>query len=233
MTVTALDIITGAAKLIGVVFKSEALTADEASDGLVLLNDMLDSWSNDGLLTNAYTLESFSLTTSATYTIGTGGAFNTSRPINIATAVVRVATVDYPLKIVTPEQYQTEVPVKTISSQIPQFLVYDNAYPLGTITLYPVPTSGSTLRILSNKPLSNLSALTTTVDLAPGWKRALKYNLALDMAPQYGAEVPPRVDKTAATSLGAIKRATAINSAMPFMPSDNVPYSIYSGTPGN
>jgi hypothetical protein len=230
---TALDIITGAAKLIGIVFKSEALDADEASDGLVQLNDMLDSWSNDDLVTYAYTLESFSLTGATSYTIGSGGTFSTSRPINIATAVVRVSTVDYPLQIITPEQYQLEVSTKGITSTIPEYLTYDNGYPLGTITMYAVPTSGSTLRMLSNKPLSNLSALTTTVDLPPGWKKALKYNLALDMAPQYGEEPAPSIVAQAKLSLGAIKRATAKNKAMPYMPQDSARYSIYSGTPGN
>lgn len=235
MTTSALDIITGAAKLIGVVFKNEALSADEANDGLVTLNDMLDTWSNDNLTSWAYTLESFSLTGAATYTIGSGGDFNTSRPINIVTAVVRLSSIDYPLTPITQEQYQKEIAIKSIASPIPEYLTYDNGYPLGTISIYAVPTSGSTLRMLSNKPISNLSALTTTVDLPPGWKRAMKYNLAVDLAPQYGtaAQVSPDVAQTARTSLGAIKRSTAINNAMPFMPSGAQRYSIYGGTPGN
>lgn len=227
---TALDIITGAAKLIGVIFKSETLSDDEAIDGLVALNDMLDTWSNDNLTTFSYTLESFPLTSAASYTIGSGGAFNTSRPVNIVTAVVRYASIDYPLKVITQEEYQLEVPIKSIASPIPQFLTYDNGYPLGTITIYAVPTGGSTLRMLSNKPLSNLSSLTTVVDLPPGWKRALKYNLAIELAPEYGAEVSAAIAQNAATSLGAIKRSTAINNAIPFMPVLPEYYSIYGGT---
>lgn len=230
MTTSALDIITGAAKLLGVIFKSEPLDSDEANDGLVLLNDMLDSWSNDSLTTSAYTLESFSLTGAASYTIGASGTFNTSRPINIVTAVVRISSVDYPLEIITQEQYQLEIPQKSISSQIPEVLTYDNGYPLATITMYAVPTSGSTLRLLSNKPLSNLSALTTTVDLPPGWKRALKNNLAIDLAPEYGVEPPASVVRNANQSLGAIRRANSINSAMPFMQAPTQGYSILGGT---
>lgn len=233
MTTTALDIITGSAKLLGLLFKSETLAADEASDGLITLNEMLDSWSNDNLITYAYTLESFNLTGSATYTIGTGGTFSTSRPINIVTAVVRLAGIDYPLEIITPEQYQTEIALKSITSPIPQYLTYDNGYPLGTISLYAVPTTGSTLRMLSNKPLANLSALTTTVDLPPGWKKALKFNLAIDMAGEYGVEIPAAVVEGAKKSLGAIKRAVSANTAMPLMPNNGPRYSIYSGTPGN
>jgi hypothetical protein len=109
-------------------------------------------------------------------------------------------------------------------------MTYDNGYPLGTISIYAVPTSGSSLRLLSNKPLANLSALTTTVDLPPGWKRALKYNLAIDLAPEYGVEIPAAVVEISRTSLGAIKRSTAINNAMPLMPALPQYYSIYGGT---
>lgn len=165
MTTSALDIINGAAKKLGVLFKGEALPSDEANDGLVALNNMLDSWSNEDLLTVAFTTETFSLTGAASYTIGSGGVFNTSRPINIASAVVTVGSVDYPLIPLTPQAYNEEIAIKSITSPIPKYLVYDNAYPLGTITLFAVPSSGSTLKMLSNKPLSNLSALTSTVDL--------------------------------------------------------------------
>ncbi len=233
MSTSALDLITGSARLLGVLFKSEQLSADEANDGLIALNDMLDTWSNDDLMTYAFTLESFPLTGAATYTIGTGGNFNTSRPINIATAVVRMASIDYPLDIITQQEYQTEISIKSITSPIPQFLTYDNNYPLGNISIYAVPTAGSTLRMLSNKPLSNISALTTVVDLPPGWKRAIKNNLAIDMAPEFGVEPPASVVRNAALSMGAIKRSTSINNAMPLMPAGTIKYSIYGGTPGN
>lgn len=218
MTTSALDIITGAARLVGAIFKSETLDSDEANEGLNLLNEMLDSWSNDDLLTYALVTENFSLTGASSYTIGSGGNFNTTRPINIASAVVRYATIDYPLDIISQLEYQTEIPNKTLTAPIPQFLTYDNNYPLGTIKIYAIPTSGSTLYLQSNKPLSNLAALTTTVDLPPGWKEALKNNLALRLAPEYGVEVPADVRLNANLSKGAIKRAISANNPLPFLP---------------
>lgn len=225
---TALDLIVGAAKLLGVVFKSETLSDDEAQDGLIALNDMLDSWSNDNLLTYAYTLENFPLTGAPSYTIGVGGVFNTSRPINIVDAVVRVGNVDYPLEIITPEQYQTGIGVKDVSSTIPKYLTYDNGYPLATMTFYTIPANG-TLYLQSNKPLNNLSSLISAVDLPPGFKRAIKSNLAMDLGPEYGVEVPPTVIAMAKSSLGAIRRAASINNAMPLMPSQITGENIYSG----
>lgn len=228
MTISALNIITSAAKKIGVVFKSEALDADEANDGLISLNDMLDTWSNDDLATVSDTLESFPLTTAASYTIGVGGNFNTVRPINISSVVVRVGNIDYTLDPITLDQYQEDIALKSIQSPIPKFYNYDNGYPLGTFRIYYVP-NGGTLYLQSSKPLSNISALTTIIDLPPGWKRALIYNLAIELAPEYGAEVSAIVQQNAKTSLGAIKRSTAINNAMPLMTDDVRQGNIYSG----
>lgn len=225
---SALDIITGGAKLLGLVFKSEALAADEAADGLITLNDMLDTWSNDNLATFAYTLESFPLTSSVSYTIGVGGNFNTARPINIVDAVIRSGSIDYPLTVITQEEYQTQIANKTIASTIPQYLTYDNGYPLGIIKMYPV-ASGGTLYLQSNKPLSNLSGLSTVVDLPPGWKRALKYNWALSAAGEYGIEPSASVVQVAKQSLGAIRRSTAVNNAMPLLPSVTNTSNIYTG----
>lgn len=228
MTISALDIITGAAKLIGVIFKSETLSSDEANDGLVALNDMLDTWSNDNLVTISDTIENFSLTSSASYTIGSGGDFNTTRPLNIISAVVRVGSIDYALEPITLDEYQEQIPLKSIQSTIPKYYNYDNGYPLGTFRIYFVP-NGGTLYLQSSKPLANLSSLTTTVNLPPGWKRALKNNLAIELAAQYGVEIPPSVATNARTSLGAIRRSTAINNAMPLLPSNIRNGNIYSG----
>jgi hypothetical protein len=218
MATTALDIITGAAKLLGVVFKSEALSADEANDGLIVLNDMLASWSNEDLLTYTFLDESFPLVAgTASYTIGSGQTFNTVRPINIVTAYVRVGTIDYPLEIIPSEVYELQIQSKSIQSSIPQFLTYDNSYPAGTIKLYPVPSQVITLTLHSNKPLTSFAALTTTFDLPPGWARAIKYNLALELAPQYGVEIPPSVPPLAKQSMGAIKMATAANLPKPYI----------------
>lgn len=229
MTTTALDLITGAAKLLGVVFKSETLDADESNDGLVALNDMLDGWSNDDLLTYAYTLESFPLTGALSYTMGVGGDFNTARPINIVDALVRIGTIDYPLKIISQEEYQLDIAFKSLTSPIPKFLTYDNGYPLGTIKMYAVAIAGGTLFLQSNKPLSNISSLASVVSLPPGWNRAIKNNLAIELAAQYGVDVPDSVIKNAAMSLGDIKRSTSINNPMPLLTDIVREGNIFSG----
>lgn len=229
---TALSLITQAAKKIGVVFKSESLDSDEATDGLTALNNMLSSWANDSLLVYARTWESFTLTGgTGSYTIGTGGNFNTTRPIAIVEAYVRIASVDYPLEIIPDEVYNQYITIKSIQTSPSRYLNYDNAYPLGNIRLYTVPSTNDTLFLLTEKPFSSF-ALSDTVTFPPGWERAIVYNLALELAPEYGETAPPEVVMLAAESKAEIKRASMRNKPMsylPDVPEQNRISRIYSG----
>jgi hypothetical protein len=66
------------------------LTTAEQPYYLGKLNAMLESWSLDRRMCYSVTQESFALTASTgTYTIGSGGAFNTARPTKILNAFVR------------------------------------------------------------------------------------------------------------------------------------------------
>ena len=156
---TVLDIVTRALNRSGILTKTETPTNDEAQDGLNALNDLLESWGNSTSLTFSRVTESFALTDSvASYTIGSGGDFDTTRPLKIVQAHVRQSNIDYNLDIVSDEIYQSIIYKSNVS--IPYILNYTNEFPLGTINLYPEPPSGYTLFITSEKPLTSYTALT-------------------------------------------------------------------------
>lgn len=88
---TALGIIKSAMRKVGVLTKTENPSADEAQDGLEMLNDLLSSFSNDSMVIYARYSEDFTLSGgTGSYTIGTGGAFNTARPVKIISAFIRL-----------------------------------------------------------------------------------------------------------------------------------------------
>jgi hypothetical protein len=202
---TARNIITSAMRKIGALTKNETPSADEAADGLEMLNDMLASWSNDSISITARTLENFPLTGAASYTIGVGGNFNTSRPIYIAGAYTRSGSIDYPMTPMTDEDY-AQLPLKSTAG-LPDRFNYSNAYPLGVFKFYPVPDASHTLYILTEKPLSSFASLATEVDLPPGTNRALIYNLSIEMSPEYGQPVTTEIAEIASSSKGALSRA--------------------------
>lgn len=202
---TTLDLITGAGRLLGVVRKGEALDNDEASDGLSALNAMLNAWGSETLIALARVRETFTLTSSASYTIGTGKTFNTVNPINISSAFVRVGTIDYDLEIISDEEYE-EIVQKTVTS-IPQYLCYTNSpdEEAGTIRLFPVPIAGYELHLLSEKPFSTLTLSTDIFFPQRAGERAARYNLAVEMAPEFGVEPSGAVVAIARQALGQMK----------------------------
>lgn len=222
---TAQGIITQALKKIGVLTKSSVPDADESADGLVSLNNLLSSWSNESLLIYARTWEAFSITGAASYTIGTGQTLNTVRPISIISAYVTQGTTDYQLSII-PDEVYAQIPVKTTTG-IPENLNYDNGFAAGKIRLYPVANTTYTLNLLSEKQLSTF-ALTDTVSLPPGWERALVYNLAVEMSPEYGVDLDALTLAIARESKGMISLAVSKNRQMTSLVSSKDRYSIYT-----
>lgn len=183
MSETVTAIVTAALRLLKVKEAGEAPTASEGEDGRIALNDIIETWNLDPLMQPAKVQLTQALTSSATYTFGTGGD-NSTRPVAIHSAFVRRNSVDYQVRILMNEEYQG-IPYKTISSMYPFNLYYRASYPLGVVTMYPVPTAGSTLYLQCQAALSTYAAVSTSVDLPPGYIKALKYALAIAISPEY------------------------------------------------
>ena len=196
--------------LIGAISSGENVAADEASDALISLNDMIDSWSNEGLLIFQSVRETFPLVVAqSSYTIGTGGDFNTSIPQIIESAAIIDSNsnpnIEYPMRVNSTQEYAM-IPDKALSTNIPTDLYFRRGVPLSTITLYPVPDATKTLALYSQKPLAQYASLNDTVTLPKGYARALRYNLALELAPEYGKEPAMNVQMVAKESKQMIKR---------------------------
>jgi hypothetical protein len=211
---TALQLITTAAKNIKAIGGEEALTNTEATDALGLLNAMLDSWWLDRLAVYQVQLENFSLTSGqASRTIGALGQWVTTRPEKIESAFIRQGSVDWPLEQYTFDQYDA-IAVKANQGQ-PQYFFYDPAYPTGTIYFYFVPSSTYTVYLRTWKRLQSFASLTEDMSLPSGYERAICWNLAVEMFPQFmDGEVPGTVLRQALLSKGAIDR---FNSPTPYV----------------
>jgi hypothetical protein len=203
---TARDIVTRALQKIGAVTKNESPSADEASDGLAALNAMYESWTVDSLSIVSTVTENFSLTAGVgQYNIGPGATFNTSRPTVILAALARdISNLDYQLDSVSDEWFQTGIGYKT-QVGVPCYINYNASWPIGLIRLWPVPDQAYTLALTSEKPLPSFATLDTVISLPNGWERALVYNLAMEIAPEYGQPVTPEVAAIARQSLEAMQ----------------------------
>lgn len=218
---TARDLIKTAMKKLGVYSIGEEPSDDEAEDGLNSLNSMLDSWATENLFVYAKTLDQIPLINGQTnVTVGPTGTFPTARPIKIdESSYILYQGVSYPLEVMSLTDYN-EINLKTLDSGIPSMIWPLMNFPDITITPWPVPSASMTLMLWSNKIIKSFPDLTTSLDLPPGYQRAIEYSLAEEIAPDYEVEPSSTVIKKAAQARKNIKR---INLEIPMM---NMPYGI-------
>lgn len=191
---TAQDLISRSLRTLGAVASGETPTAQESTDALDVLNDLLESWRLDSLLVYAIDRQVFAHTANtASYTIGSGGTWNVTRPVRIERAFFQDTTVspalELPYHLLTDDEYE-QLRIKGVTSSWPLSLYYDQAYPLGNVVLWPVPSTNNNTILYLWHVLGPIASLATTVDMPPGYRRALVYNLALELAviPEYSTQ---------------------------------------------
>lgn len=206
---TALNMITRAMRLAGVLTKGETLDSDEQQDGLTALNAMLDAWQIDRLYVYQIREESFTWAANQqAQTVGTGGDFNTDRPTQVAPdCTFTVNGIDYPTQLIDIDAWSA-IPDKTTTSSWPWWVYPEYGESLVTLRGYPIPSANITFNLRTWKKLQQFAALTDVLDLPYGYERAIVYNLAIEYGPEFGAgaAIPPPVIAIASSSRKAIKR---------------------------
>jgi len=200
MSVSANDLMADALVEIGVLHPGEAAKAYQLSTVYKRLLRMIESWSTENLMVVADTLESFVLVAgTGEYTWGTGGTFNSSRPLELKDGCFyRDGDTDYPVALKSLDVYRRIVDKSGSGS--PDIIAYSPEFPLGKVFLHPVPSSAFTLYVQSSKPLSSFTDRTTAVTFEPGMERALMTNLAVEISSAFGKSVSPELSYLATTS---------------------------------
>jgi hypothetical protein len=196
------EIINGALRSLGVIASGESPATEESADALTALNDMIASWSAIGLPIYFVSKDTVALTGAASYTLPT-------RPTRIKSAAVLATNgTNMSVPVVAAEDW-AGVPDKTRTGIFAEALYCDFAYPTPSVYLTPKPTTG-TLELYCYHPLPSTNALTDTVTLPPGYQRALRFNLAVDLAGEYGRTASPELLSAAGESKAAITGLNAL-----------------------
>jgi len=223
MSTTAGDQINGALRLIGQLAEAEVPSAATSEDALATLNQMIDSWNTERLSVFSTQDQMFSWAPGfITRTLGPTGDFVGNRPILIDDSTYfrdPASGISFGIKLINQQQYNG-IAVKTVTSTYPQVMFVNMTYPNITMTVYPVPTKVLEWHIISVQELTTPALLSTPLAFPPGYLRAFKYNLACELAPEFGVEPSPTVQRVAMTSKRNLKR---INNPDDIM---SLPYSI-------
>lgn len=206
---TATVLIEGAMRSLGMLKKGMSTDATELADGLELLNQMIGLWSTQNLMVPTVTYETLTISSAAaSYTIGPSGDLVTSKPLEIQNMVVKYGVTPYPIEkrdINLIRAFNTGI------SGIPSYYYYEPTVTNGTLYFDKQPTVPATLVLDSIKELTTFTAVTTDITFVPGFDFAVRFNLAVFMAPEYGKATPPEVAKAATDGMDAIKSYTSRN----------------------
>lgn len=220
---TVRSLILGAMRLINVVGANEVPTEGDMQIAVDSLNGMIDSWSNNRLMIYSITPYEFLLTGPIRdYTLGPGGDWDVERPMAIEQAYARLNSgtaqqLDISMESLTDAQYAS-IAVKNTTSTFP-FAFYDNGnYPLRTVSLFPIPNgSNCTIVLWLRQPLLDLTSLDQQVSYPPGYERAYRFNLAVELADEFGKVVS---DNTKAIATASKLELERLNSTPMYLRGD-------------
>ena len=220
---TAGDQINRALRLLGILAEGETPSAATSQDALVALNQMIDSWNTERL--SVFSTQDQIFTWPAgqiTRTLGPSGDFIGLRPVLLDEATYfrdPGTNVSFGIKFINQQQYNG-IAVKTVTSTYPQVIFVNMTYPDVTMSIYPRPTRDLEWHFVSVQELSNPATLATDLFFPPGYLRAFTYNLAMEIAPEFGVEPSPQVQRIAMTSKRNLKRINNPDDVM------SMPYAI-------
>jgi hypothetical protein len=93
--------------------------------------------------------------------------------------------VDFPMEIISSARYQ-EFTVKKIGTNYPTHLYYEPSFPIAYLYTFPVQTTALEIHMSVWNKLTQFASVNDTVSVPEGYLNAIRYNLAVEIAPQYG-----------------------------------------------
>lgn len=194
------EIIEGALRIVGAIGQGDTPTTAQYTESANALNMLIKALAATGMPLWAVKESSITLVNGqVSYTAGPSGNINIPKPLKIIQAWNRNTTtnVDIPMTILTKYDYD-RLGNKT-SSGNPIQLMYDNAYTIttGKVYVFPVPTSveasTNVIYFVYHRQFEDFTSSSETADFPSYWIEALKYQLAVRLAFEYG--VPPNDKK--------------------------------------
>ena len=221
-TYTAGGQINRALRLLGILAEGETPSAAMSQDALMAMNQMIESWNIERLSVFCTQDQVFTWPSGLlSRTLGPSGDFVGLRPVLFDDATYFKAPngVSYGIKFINQQQYNG-IAVKTVTSTYPQVIFANMTYPNVEMFIYPRPTQDLEWHFVSVQELDQPAQLVTELHFPPGYLRAFTYNLAMEIAPEFGVEPSPQVQRIAMTSKRNLKRINNPDDVM------SIPYAI-------
>jgi hypothetical protein len=204
---TVSELIHSSMRLIGAIAAGETMETEELNDAFVSLNQMLSSWNTEGASLVGRERLFVNVTPINYYLLP-------RRPVKIDAACCSISGVDNPLEIVDAAGWEAiPVPEKGMQSIFIRKLYCDYLFPNSTVFIWPTPRLAGLLEIWIYAPMTEFADVNTTIDLPDGYEAGLRFNLALNLAPEYGRPVDQLVAAQAQNFKASLVQLNTSNHA--------------------
>jgi len=215
---TPSDLITQALKIANVIGVGQTPNATDTNDCFNQLNMMLAQWQRRRYMVYNLVTVSKVATGQVSYTIGTGGDFNITRPVKLESAFFRMQygsplPVDYPLEVLRANEDYNRISIKNLNA-FPQYIYYNTGYPLGTIYVWPVPNNQYQIFLSVMTQLEGFQTINDVVTMPPEYLAAMQWNLSRIICVMYGLPITPELTGYAEASMRIIEE---VNSQIPLL----------------
>lgn len=211
---SAQDFIKSALRLVGALRSGQNLSNDELTDSKQVLNDLLEAWS--AKRTTVYVVRRVTLDDNQnpftlipgqqSYTLGDvvgGENFLHARParlerVSILYSASQPTPVELPMDMMDNVKWQG-IANKSTPSILPQVCYPELTFPDMTLSFWPIPTQANPVILYEWSALTQFADLTSPFQFPPGYARAIRYNLAVDLAAEFPCDLQkfPIVQKIA------------------------------------
>jgi len=187
MPTTVSDLIHSSMRLIGAIAAGELLETTELNDAFISLNQMLSSWNTEGGSLVSRQRLMISVSSFNSYALP-------QRPVRIDAASTSLSGVDNALEIVDAAGWEAiPVPEKQMQSIFTRKLFCDYGFPNSTVYIWPVPRVSGTMELWIYQTMPPFADLDSVIILPDGYEAGLRWNLAINLAPEYGRPIDPSV----------------------------------------
>lgn len=221
----------------GIFGRGQTADAEDTNNAFTRLNWMLSQWSRKRWLVYHLIDVVCESTGALSYSVGSGGDFDTIRPDRIESAFARQISpqtpnpVDYPLTPIPSREDYNRIVLKNMGTW-PALYFYDSGYPEGQLYVWPLPAAGQfDLHISVKKNLDRFTSLAQEIEFPPEYEAALFQNLVVQLRAAYQLAADPVRVGLAKDALAVLRGANA-QIPMMQMPSAVVGkrrfYNVYS-----
>lgn len=220
---TVNDLVTDAYGEIGVYGPADTFSSTDQAFALRRLNMILDTWAAQPLMAMAMSFYDLPITAGVSqYTIGPSGSpIVGARPTRIRAARLAYpasSPLFYPVDVLDVLQYNdlSSSRYYEVGRTRPDTVVYNKTLPNATVTVLPVPDDAATLRLWYDYQPAPFASLTDTLALSQGYYKALMLQLALELAPSFGATPSPITQAAWQDAIRSIKAMNTVQQGTPY-----------------